>query len=120
MDNTVMMILGSALIVGAVVALFFVLRSYKRTGGKKFKIDFKGQERYYENAKDLYRPGERVRLIYGLVATDTRYTFMLDGSELNCDYDDDKGYIVSFVMPAHDVSLECLSKNLLAVDDQED
>ena len=79
--------------------------------GKKYKVDYCGDKAWYKNAKDEYRAGERVTLYYYMVATDTDYYFSLDGAELNRDYDTKKGFILSFIMPDHDVVLRCVSKN---------
>lgn len=82
-------------------------------GDKKpeYKIDFGGQESYYEGAKKSYLEGEEVTLYFGLIATDTDYSFYLDGEPVNCGYDEDRGFVISFTMPAHDVRLECESRN---------
>ena len=79
--------------------------------GPEYKIDFSGEESWYEGAKKTYREGEEVTLYYGLIATDTDYKFLLDGESLNYDYDEDRGFIITFTMPAHDVKLECEMKN---------
>ena len=79
----------------------------------KYKIDFGGQESFFEGAKDSYREGESVTLYYDLIATDTDYSFFLDGEEINVDYDLDRGFVISFTMPAHDVTLECKSENTM-------
>lgn len=79
----------------------------------KYKIDFGGQESFFEGAKDSYREGEKVTLYFDLIATDTDYSFFLDGEEINVDYDDDRGFIITFTMPAHDVTLECESENTM-------
>ncbi|MBE6685898.1 MAG: hypothetical protein E7591_01550 [Ruminococcaceae bacterium] len=47
-----------------------------------------------------------------MVATDTDYTFYLDGERINSSgYSDFKGYTIEFTMPDHDVELTCESKN---------
>lgn len=84
---------------------------------KMYKIDFSGQEASYcqettkENNRTTlrteYRAGEQVVLYFFMVATDTNYNFLLDGEPLNPQYAHDKGYIISFTMPEHDVRLEC-------------
>ena len=52
-------------------------------------------------------------LYYDLIATDTDYSFYLDGEPLNVGYDHGKGFEIRFVMPEHDVKLECRSKNTM-------
>ena len=77
----------------------------------KYKVDYSGQKGSYENAEDEYAAGEEVELIYGMIATDTDYSFTLNGGPLNYDYDDEKGIIVRFTMPAENVTLKCNTKN---------
>ncbi len=104
--------------------------------GKKaaYKIDFSGQRDYYcveipegrhVAKKDLvhvgnlrgtrphekYKAGKEVVLYFFMIATDTDYTFLLDGERLRPDYESDKGYIIRFTMPEHDVTLRCISRN---------
>ena len=78
---------------------------------KKYKVDYCGRKLEYKNAKDHYSAGEKATLCYFMVATDTDYYFWLDGAELTRDYDAEKGFILTFTMPAHDVVLHCSSKN---------
>lgn len=80
---------------------------------KKYKVDYCGQKFEYKNAKDEYRAGERVTLYYWMIATDTDYSFSLDGAQLSRDYDTKKGFILSFIMPDHDVKLRCYSRNTM-------
>lgn len=79
--------------------------------GKKYKVDYCGEKYAYKNAKDEYRAGEKVTLYYWMIATDTDYSFWLDGAELMRDYDTKKGFVLSFIMPDHDVVLHCSSRN---------
>ena len=66
---------------------------------------------YLENAKATYPAGASVVIYYDRIATDTNYAFLLDGEPLNCDFDESKGFVISFFMPAHEVKLECEMKN---------
>jgi hypothetical protein len=50
-------------------------------------------------------------LYFELIATDTDYSFYLDGERINYKYDDRKGFVITFVMPEHNVKLECESHN---------
>ena len=50
-------------------------------------------------------------MYYNLIATDTEYSFLLDGERLKFEYDEKNGYVISFTMPAHDVKLECKMRN---------
>lgn len=79
--------------------------------GKKYKVDYCGRKSDYKNAKDKYRAGEKVTLYYWMIATDTDYSFRLDGAQLLRDYDTKKGFILSFIMPDHDVVLHCSARN---------
>ena len=76
-------------------------------GKNKYKIDYCGQKGAYKDAKDSYRAGEKVRLVYYMIATDTDYSFYLDGEHFAPGYSDREGYIISFTMPEHDVILKC-------------
>ncbi len=80
-------------------------------GQKKYKVDYDGRKSFYENAKNAYAAGDEVKLYYGMIATDTDYSFLLDGEPLNTQYDNDKGFVIRFTMPAHDVKLECRTVN---------
>ena len=83
---------------------------------KKYKVDYCGQKLAYQNAKDEYRVGEQVTLYFDMIATDTDYSFTLDGAQLMRDYDPKKGFVLSFTMPDHDVKLHCLSRNTMLID----
>lgn len=76
----------------------------------KYKVNYDNKS-WYENAQDTYAAGEQVELYYPIIATDTDYSFTLDDGPLKYDYDEQKGFIIRFTMPEHDVSLKCISKN---------
>lgn len=78
---------------------------------EKYNIDYCGSKYCYSNAKDSYKAGSKVTLYFELIATDTDYSFTLDGKPLNWSYDEKKGFVIEFTMPEHDVKLECHSKN---------
>ena len=86
---------------------------------KKYHVDYSGSKRSYKNAKDSYRAGKTVTLYYPYIATDTNYSFYLEGAELEESYVEGKGFKLSFVMPAHDVRLECRSRNTMVFDPSE-
>ena len=65
----------------------------------------------FENAKEKYAAGEQVTLYYPFIATDTDYSFYVDGELFNADYESEKGYIISFAMPDHDVTVLCQWRN---------
>ena len=83
----------------------------------RYKVDYCGRKDSFLGAKDSYRPGDKVSLFYSIIATDTDYSFYLDGESLNYDYDAEKGFIITFTMPDHDVKLEVDSRNtMMAID----
>ena len=81
----------------------------------KYQVDYCGQKDAYQNAKDSYRAGKKVRLYFPMIATDTDYRFFLDNESLRYTYDDKKGFVIEFVMPNHDVTLKCESKNSMVL-----
>ena len=83
---------------------------------KTYKIDYCGQKFAYKGAKDEYKAGEKVKLYYDLIATDTDYSFTLDDEYFRPDYSNSTGYVIEFTMPEHDVKLECTSKNTMIND----
>ena len=86
----------------------------QKSGAKEmYKVDYCGNKDWYTNAKNSYREGEEVTLYYEMIATDTNYSFLLDGESINYGYDSSKGFVISFIMPAHDVKLECISINTM-------
>lgn len=78
---------------------------------EKYKIDFHGSEFMFEGVKETYTVGEEVVLYYTLIASDTDYSFELDGEGIKYNYDDKKGFVISFTMPNHDVSLVVKTNN---------
>lgn len=88
--------------------------------GKKYKVDYCGQQSQYRGARDEYRAGAKVTLYYDLIATDTDYSFTLDGEPLNPGYDERRGYVIQFTMPDHDVTLQCISRNSMMAIESED
>ena len=86
-------------------------------GGNRYQVDYGGQKDCYTNAKDSYRAGTKVTLYFDLIATDTDYSFLLNGESIKFTYDDKKGFVIQFTMPDHDVKLECNSVNsMVSVD----
>ncbi|MBO6055266.1 MAG: hypothetical protein J6P31_07065 [Oscillospiraceae bacterium] len=81
------------------------------TGQTKYKVDYSGRKSSYQGAKNAYPAGAKVVLYYDTIATDTDYSFLLDGEGVDFTYEDGKGFRIEFTMPAHDVKLECSSRN---------
>lgn len=94
-----------------IVLALGVLLCVTGCSGKTYRVDYDGQKDFYEGAKDSYRAGKEVTLYYSLIATDTDYSFYIDGESINYEYDDRKGFVIRFKMPDHDVKLECRSVN---------
>ena len=79
--------------------------------GEKYQVDYCGAKASYSNAKDSYRAGASVTVYFEMIATDTDYSFLLDGESVPYTYDAKKGFVIRFTMPDHDVTLECRSVN---------
>lgn len=73
-------------------------------GGKKYKVDYQGQKQFFSGAKDSYPAGAKVKLVFDLIATDTDYTFYVDGKPFNADWKNE-GYVLEFEMPDHDIEV---------------
>ena len=82
-------------------------------GCAKEKYQLKLDSSDFESKKTAYAAGEKVTVYYDLIATDTDYWFYTDSEdvELKQSYDNQHGYIFSFTMPAHDVTLYVKSRN---------
>ncbi|MBR0113074.1 MAG: protease inhibitor I42 family protein [Clostridia bacterium] len=103
--KTVSLIL--ALIIGGLMFLTFP----GCFSAEKYSVDYNGMKESYKGAKDSYREGAHVKIYYDIIATDTDYSFFLDGERINYTYDDNKGFVIEFTMPAHDVKLTMTSEN---------
>ena len=81
--------------------------------GAKYNVDYNGSKDSFKGAKDKYTAGASVKLIYRkeLIGTDTDYSFYLDNERLNPEYTQNKGYIIRFKMPEHDVKISVKSVN---------
>ena len=81
---------------------------------ERYSIDFKGQDSSFEGAKKNYLEGDKVSLTFPYIATDTDYTFYVDGEVFNADYDSKKDvYKIKFKMPDHDVEVYYESRNTM-------
>ena len=76
----------------------------------KYKVHYNKNKSCFSNAKDSYRAGEQVTLIYPFIATDTDYSFSVDGADYKLNYTD-RGYELSFVMPDHEVIVNVSWRN---------
>lgn len=100
--------LSVVLIALAAVAVVLI---FTGCSSENYKVDYAGAKELYKGAKDSYKAGATVTLYFDLIATDTDYSFYLDGERLNTGYDEKKGIVITFVMPSHDVTLECNTVN---------
>ena len=78
---------------------------------EKYRVDYGGNKASFRGAKDAYAAGADVTLYFPDIATDTDYSFFLDGEPLNTDYEARKGFVLRFTMPEHDVTLTVQSVN---------
>ena len=80
-------------------------------GKQKYKLHFEGYG--FQSSKTEYAAGEQVTVYYDLIATDTDYRFWLDDEsvKLKQDYDDKHGYVFTFLMPDHEITLHVSSHN---------
>jgi len=98
-------ILSIILVGGITMGLFF--------GGNKYRVDYCGEKSSYQGAKGCYKPGTEVKLYYKNFRQDSDYSFYLDGEYIPLEFDT-KGAAIRFVMPAHDVKLECRARSSMA------
>lgn len=81
--------------------------------GAKYSVDYCGDKGSFRGAKDAYKAGQEVILNYPFVATDTNYTFYVDGQRVNPDYSEKDGFTIAFTMPAHDIRVQVEEKNTM-------
>ena len=87
-----------------------IMLSVSGCGRQKYKLNFDGHG--FESRKAEYAAGESVTVYYNLIATDTDYSFFIDDDvEMKQNYDNRHGYIFTFRMPDHDVTLHKESHN---------
>lgn len=69
----------------------------------------------FEADETFYAEGEKVKVYYSIIATDTDYRFYTDSDDvdLTIDFSEKKGYIIKFRMPDHDVELHLDSYNTM-------
>lgn len=78
----------------------------------KYKVDYCKRMGCFEGAKEYYEEGDQVTLKYSLIASDTDYSFRLDGEPVSFRYEGG-AFVISFTMPSHDVRLECFEENTM-------
>lgn len=99
-----------AIIAAAVVGAGALFGTVLNTGGEKYKIEYDSKG-LYTGAKDSYKAGQTVTLGFPYVATDTSYSFYLNGVPVDKTYSDIGVYKLKFVMPPYDAKLECVTRN---------
>ena len=81
-----------------------IMLSVSGCGKQTYKLNYDGSG--FESRKTEYAAGEKVTVYYDLIATDTDYTFSIDDDvEMQQSYDDKHGYVLTFRMPEHDVTI---------------
>ena len=94
------------LVLIGVTALF----SLSGCGIQKYRLNYDGYG--FESRRTSYAAGEKVTVYYGMIATDTDYHFYIDEDvDMKQSYDNDHGYVFTFTMPAHDVTIHEESRN---------
>ena len=85
-------------------------------GKTKYNLLYDGYG--FESKKTKYTAGETVTVYYDLIATDTDYSFFLDCDDVSFkqDYDNSHGYVFTFTMPDHDVTIGVKSRNSMEYD----
>ena len=84
-------------------------------GQQKYKLVFDGFG--FESKKTSYAAGEQVTVYYDMIATDTDYNFSCDPDvKLSQSYDNAHGYVFTFTMPDHDVTMHISSRNSMEYD----
>ena len=102
---------GAVSLISLLIAGGMIMLGLFGCGTKKYNVDYCGMKDCFEGAKDSYKAGEEVVVYYGLIATDTDYSFYLDGERINTGYSEGHGFEIKFTMPEHDVELRCESVN---------
>lgn len=86
---------------------------------KEYNVDYDGLKDCYPGAKDSYAAGTKVKLKYDFIATDTDYSFYIDGERPEVRHKDD-AFIITFIMPDHDIKIVCDSRETMHPDYFED
>lgn len=84
-------------------------------GKQKYKLNFDGYG--FESGKTSYEAGEDVTVYYDLIATDTDYSFYCDDDvDVKQTFDNGHGFVFTFTMPDHDVTMGVKSRNSMEYD----
>lgn len=82
-------------------------------GKKKYRLIL---EDGFTSARTAYAEGEKVRVYFDLIATDTDYRFFSNDVKLKQGYEEKRGFVFSFTMPSHDVKIQYSSRNSMVYD----
>ena len=113
MENILLLVIGGLLVAAAVAAIIIAIIKYKRSDNKKYHLDLDGNDTAFSGVKKCYYSGKKVRICYTMAATDTDYTFVVDGKTVPAGYEADKGFILSFVMPPKDAKVIVIEHNTM-------
>ena len=69
----------------------------------------------FKSDETEYAEGDKVKVYFDIIATDTDYRFYTDSDDVDItvDYSEKKGYVIKFRMPDHDVELHVDSYNTM-------
>ena len=98
------------IIAAVAVGVATLIGTLSSSDGEKYKMEYDSKG-LYRGAKDSYKAGQKVTLRFPYVATDTSYSFYLNGKAIDKTYSDLGGYKLEFVMPPYDAKLECVTRN---------
>ena len=82
-------------------------------GKKKYELIL---DNSLESKKTSYAAGEQVKVCCSLIATDTDYNFFSNDVKMQQDYTNEDGYVLSLIMPAHDVKIMVSMRNSMVYD----
>ena len=84
-------------------------------GKQKYRLNYDGNG--FESKKTSYAEGEEVTVYYKMIETATDYSFSCDNDvKMKQEFDNNHGYIFTFTMPAHDVTMHVSSRNSMEYD----
>ena len=78
-----------------------------------YYIDYCGLQSLFTGGKENYRAGDEVELVFDMIATDTNYSFYVDDNPCSVSYDPNRGYVIEFTMPEHNVCVSFTEKNTM-------
>ena len=84
-------------------------------GRTRYQLNFDGYG--FESKRTSYAQGDEVSVYYGMIATDTDYNFSIDEDvSMEQTFDNQHGYVFTFTMPDHDVTMHVESRNSMEYD----